>query len=90
MKNLLVFIAFACAVHLAIMANATKVNFLVAPADTAFNDQDTTKTKRQANPKNKRNDTREKTGMPPDVRTDTATVPPTPFDTSTNPSGLKK
>lgn len=91
MKNLLVFLGFAGAVHLAIMANATEVNFITPPADTAnFNDQDTTKNNRQANPKNKRNNTREKTGMPPDIRTDTATVPPTPFDTSSNPSGQRR
>lgn len=91
MKNILVFLAFASAIHLAIIANAAEVNFINLPAATAsFNDQDTTKTNRQANPKNKRSNTRDKTGMPPDIRTDTATVPPTPFDTATNPSSQRR
>ncbi len=87
MKNVLVFLAFASSIHLAIMANATEVSF-VAPrvAVKNFNDQDTARINRQANPKNKRSDTRQKTGMPPDIKTDTATVPPTPFDTLSNPS----
>ncbi|GEM_PF-1417926 len=91
MKNILVFLAFASAIHLAIMANATEVNFVTPPAATAtFNDQDTAMNKRQANPKNKKSDPREKTGMPPEIRTDTATVPPPPFDTLSNPSRQRR
>lgn len=87
MKSILAILALSGGVQLAIMANVTEVNFNAPPAAiNYFNDQDTTKSKRQANPKNKRSNTRDSIGMPPDIRTDTATVPPTPFDTLSNPS----
>ncbi|RYE00165.1 MAG: hypothetical protein EOP54_01150 [Sphingobacteriales bacterium] len=91
MKNILVILAFASGIHLAIMANANEVNFAaLTPASNHFNDQDTTKNQRQANPKNKRKNTRDSMGMPPDIKTDTATVPPTPFDTLSNPSRQRR
>lgn len=88
MKNILVILALSGSIQLAIMASAAEVSFNDSKAtDTSyFNDQDTTKNKRQADPKNKRSNPRDSIGMPPDIRTDTATVSPTPFDTLSNPS----
>ena len=86
MKIILAVLAFSGGIQLAIMTN-TELNFNTSPAAAAyFNDQDTTKSKRQTNPKNKRSNTRDSIGIPPDIRTDTATFPPTPFDTLSNPS----
>ena len=86
MKSILAVLALSGGIQLAIMANATEINYNALPAATGlFNDQDTTKSKRQANPKNKSSNPRDSIGMPPDIRTDTATVPPTPFDTLSNP-----
>lgn len=87
MKSILAILAISGGIQLAIMANATEISYNALPAATDyFNDQDTTKSKRQANPKNKSSNPRDSIGMPPDIRTDTATVPPTPFDTLSNPS----
>ncbi len=91
MKNILAILALSGGIQLVIMANANEVSFNASPAATGyFNDQDTTKSKRQANPKNKRSNPRDSIGMPPDIRTDTATVPPTPFDTLSNPSRQRR
>lgn len=91
MKNILVILAFAGGIHLAFSAGAKQISF--STPRTGINemkDQDTTKTRRETNPKNKKEHSRDKLNMPPDMRTDTASVPPSPFDTLSNPSRQKR
>ncbi|OJV54092.1 MAG: hypothetical protein BGO31_12070 [Bacteroidetes bacterium 43-16] len=91
MKNILAIIAIAASIQLAIMVSAHETTGNNWPADRQqFNNQDTVKKDRQSNPKNNRSNTRDKTNMPPDIRTDTARVPPPPFDTLSNPSSHRR
>lgn len=91
MKNIFVILALAGCSQLAIMANAKEIIFTgTSVTKVYFNEQDTTMNKRQANPKNKRSNARDSISMPPDIRTDTASVPSTPFDTLSNPSRQKR
>lgn len=87
MKNILAILALAGGIHLAFSAGAEQISFSTPGTGiNDINDQDTTKTRRETNPKNKKEHSRDKLNMPPDIRTDTASVPPPPFDTLSNPS----
>lgn len=91
MKNILAILALASCIQLAIIAKAEEISGNTLATDNKhINDQDTTKTGRETNPKNKKQDSRDKINMPPDIKTDTASVPPSPFDTLSNPSGHKR